>query len=319
MKRSATIAGNLAAFVGSCLLGGAVVATRSVVDDIPPLNLAFLRYAIGGAALAAVVSLLRPAALRIPRHELPRIAGLGVLMYALFPLLFNLSLRYTTASRGAVILALMPLFTALIGAFGRSERLLPVQWFGVVLSILGVTAVFAERGLGFHDSRSVTIGNTLMVLVALTGAVYSVLARPILRRYGAPPVAAIAMLAGAGLLLLPSLANGVAADLTGAPAQRLWLVLYLAIPGGAFAFVLASYALSRLTATQATLYINLNPLVATILAAVLLDESLTRWFVVGFVLVVTGLLLANLPRMRPRSAPTPRASDTSSPDIAGSG
>jgi drug/metabolite transporter (DMT)-like permease len=87
-------------------------------------------------------------------------------------------------------------------------------------------------------------------------------------------------------------------EIADAPASTNLLVLYLAIPGGALAFYLVSFALSRLSATQATLYINLNPLVATILAALLLDEPLTWWFGLGFLLVVTGLLLANLPRMR---------------------
>ncbi len=298
MKLSPVVEGNLAAFVGSCLLGAAVVATRQVVDEIAPLNLAFLRYAIGGAFLAALVAILRPGELTLPRAELPKIAALGALMYALFPFLFNTSLRYTTASRGAVILALMPLFTAVLGAFARSEQLQPVQWLGVVCSIVGVAAVFAESGLHFADGRSAMIGNGLMVVVALVGAVYSVAARPILMRYGAPPVTALAMLAGAALLCLPAFFRGVTREVADAPASTNALVLYLAIPGGALAFFLASFALSRLSATQASIYINLNPLVATILAALLLGETLTWWFALGFLLVVIGLLLANLPRMR---------------------
>ncbi|MCC6314567.1 MAG: DMT family transporter, partial [Thermomicrobiales bacterium] len=289
---------NLSAFVASCLLGGAVVATRKVVGDIAPLNLAFLRYMLGGAYLAAVVAMLRPGTLRVARADLPNIVLLGVLMYALFPFLFNTSLRYTTASRGAVILALMPLFTAVLGAFARSEQLQPVQWLGVVCSIAGVAAVFAESGLQFADGRSAMIGNGMMVVVALVGAVYSVAARPILMRYGAPPVTALAMLAGAALLCLPAFFRGVTQEVTDAPASTNALVLYLAIPGGALAFFLASFALSRLSATQASIYINLNPLVATILAALLLGETLTWWFGLGFLLVVIGLLLANLPRMR---------------------
>ena len=150
MKLSPVVEGNVAAFVGSCLLGGAVVATRQVVDEIAPLNLAFLRYALGGVCLAALVQILRPGALRLPREELPKIAALGVLMYALFPFLFNTSLRYTTASRGAVILALLPLFTAVLGAFARSEQLRAMQWIGVALSIAGVATVFAESGIGFE-------------------------------------------------------------------------------------------------------------------------------------------------------------------------
>ena len=298
MKLSPAVEGNVAAFVGSCLLGAAVVATRQVVDEISPLNLAFLRYAIGGACLAALVTLLRPGALRLPREELPKIALLGVLMYALFPFLFNSALRYTTASRGAVILALMPLFTAVLGAFARSEHLKTVQWAGVVCSIVGVATVFAESGLHFADGRAAMIGNALMVATALAGAVYSVAARPILLRFGAPPVTALAMLAGAALLCVPALFSGVTHEIGGAPVKTNLLVLYLAIPGGALAFFLTSFALSRLSATQATLYINLNPLVATVLAALLLNEKLNWWFAAGFALVVIGLLMANLPRMR---------------------
>jgi drug/metabolite transporter (DMT)-like permease len=312
MKLSPVVEGNLAAFLGSCLLGAAVVATRQVVDEIAPLNLAFLRYALGGACLAAVVSMLRPGALRLPREELPKIVVLGVLMYALFPFVFNTSLRYTTASRGAVILALMPLFTAVLGAFARSERLQAVQWVGVVCSIVGVATVFAESGLHFADGRSAVIGNALMVLAALVGAVYSVAARPVLMRFGVTPVTAIAMLAGAALLVLPALVRGVVREVGDAPASTNLLVLYLAIPGGALAFYLVSFALARLTATQATLYINLNPLVATILAALLLDEKLTWWFAAGFALVVIGLLMANLPRMR-GTQPVAGSTQTSRP------
>lgn len=300
MKLTPAIEGNIAAFIGSCLLGGAVVATRKIIGDIAPLNLAFLRYAIGGACLAAFVSAIRPGALRIPRGQLAPIVLLGVLMYALFPVLFNTSLQYTTASRGAVILALMPLFTAVLGAHARSERLRPAQWLGVALSIGGVAVVFAESGLGFTDGRKVAIGNALMVIAALTGAVYSVRARPYLQRFGAPPVAAIAMLSGAALLLIPALARGVAGEISAASTETSLLVLYLAIPGGALAFFLTTFALSRLTATQATLYINLNPIVATILAALLLDEPLSRWFGLGFILVIIGLLLANLPNRTKR-------------------
>ena len=101
-----------------------------------------------------------------------------------------------------------------------------------------------------------------------------------------------------GAALFARVVPGVAQEVGDAPASTNLLILYLAIPGGAFAFFLASFALSRLSATQATLYINLNPLVATILAALLLDERLTWWFAVGFALVVVGLLMANLPRMR---------------------
>lgn len=295
MKPSPVLAGNLAGFVGSCLLGGSVVATRIIVEHIAPLHLAFLRFLIGGACLAAALTLLRRGAWRIPRSALPRIALLGVCMYAALPTLFNSSLQFTTASRGAVILALMPLFTAIYGATSGSERLRRLQLMGVVCSIAGIVVVFAESGLGSIGSRSVILGNTLMVAAAITGATSNLMAKPLLRSLDALPVTALAMLFGAAFLLLPALAQHTVSEVRAAPSDIRLLVLYLSIPGGALGFFLSIYSIARLSVTQATIYINLNPIVATVLGALLLNEPLTRWFGIGFLLVIAGLLMANVP------------------------
>lgn len=296
MKGNSVFLGNLAGFIGSCLLGGSVVATRVIVEYVAPMHLAFLRFLIGGVCLAAAVTLLRKHPWQIPRSALPRIVLLGVCMYALLPTLFNSSLQYTTASRGAVILAMMPLFTAVYGAVRGSERLIPLQWLGVIISFTGIVTVFAEGGLGFAGSRSVMLGNTLMVAAAITGATSNLMAKPLLRSLDALSVTALAMLFGASMLLVPALLQHTWTEVRSAPTNIHWLILYLSIPGGALGFFLSIYSIGRLSVTQATLYINLNPITATLLAALLLSESLTRWFGLGFVLVIAGLLMANLPK-----------------------
>jgi drug/metabolite transporter (DMT)-like permease len=85
-----------------------------------------------------------------------------------------------------------------------------------------------------------------------------------------------------------------------APVQSNLLVLYLAIPGGALGYFLISFALSRLSPTQTALYINLNPIFAIVLATLLLDESITGWFVAGLIIVIAGLILANMRAVRTR-------------------
>lgn len=318
MKLSPTLQGNLAGIVASCLFGGAVVATRKAVGDFSPLNLALLRWLIGGVVLGAALALIRPGALRIPRAELPRIALLGLLLYGLFPLFFNTALTYTTASRGAVVLALMPLFTAIIGAWLGSERLTSRQWIGVALSIGGIGVVFAESGLGLEGGRDALAGNGLMVGAALMGAIYAVLAKPVFLRLGTAPVTAWAMLFGAAALLLPALVRDVTGQVSEAPNQSNLLVLYLAVPAGALGYFLISFALSRLSPTQTALYINLNPLFAIVLATLLLDESITWWFVAGLVIVIAGLILANMHSVRMRQTVT-TSSDTPAADRAGPG
>ena len=70
----------------------------------------------------------------------------------------------------------------------------------------------------------------------------------------------------------------------------------MGILGGALGFFLWTFALTRLTPTQVAVYVNVNPMVAIILGAVLLSEKLTGVFIAGFVAVIAGVLFVNWPR-----------------------
>ena len=295
MTHRQILVGNAAALVASVLFGASVVATRAAVRDVPPLSLAVLRFGQGALLLVAILLLVAPAALRVERPALRSFALLGVLFYALFPLLFNSALRLTTASRGAVMLATMPLWSALLARTAGREALSRSQSLGVGLSIVGVLVVFADSA-GFGGSGRELAGNALMLLTAICGGAYGVLAKPTLARFPAITVTAYAMLAGVAVLLPLALAEGLPAAVADIDRPTGLLVAFLGIGGGALGFWLISFALARMTPTQAAAYINVNPLIATALGALLLDEALTSGFAVGFALVAAGLLLANWPR-----------------------
>jgi drug/metabolite transporter (DMT)-like permease len=81
--------------------------------------------------------------------------------------------------------------------------------------------------------------------------------------------------------------------------QVLGLVVFLGVLGGSAAFLLWTWALSRLTPTQVAVYVNLNPIVAALLAVLLLGERRSGLFLLGFAAVVTGVLAVNWPARRP--------------------
>jgi drug/metabolite transporter (DMT)-like permease len=108
------------------------------------------------------------------------------------------------------------------------------------------------------------------------------------------------MLIGTAYLAPVALVEGLASATATLGGSTLGLVLFVAVLGGAVAFYLWTAALSRLTPTQVAVYVNINPLVATSLAALLLDEQLSVLFAVGFAAVVAGVLLVNRPGARSR-------------------
>ena len=89
--------------------------------------------------------------------------------------------------------------------------------------------------------------------------------------------------------------NPAVGDLTW---RLLGLVVFLGVLGGSAAFLLWIWALSRLTPTQVAVYVNLNPIVAALLAILLLSERRSLLFVAGFLAVLTGVLLVNWPADR---------------------
>ena len=72
--------------------------------------------------------------------------------------------------------------------------------------------------------------------------------------------------------------------------------MFLGVFSGALGYFFWTFALTHLTPTQVAVYVNVNPMVAIILGAALLEEEITGAFIVGFVAVVVGVLFVNWPR-----------------------
>ena len=294
---SQRLAANVGAFVAAALFGSSVVAVRVAVQEVPPLSLAVLRFGQGGLLLVFLLLLVGARdLLRVRWHDLPLLILLGAVLFAVFPVTFNASLRLIEASRGALILATIPLWSALLARIARSERLSPRQVVGVFLSLGGIGLALAERGLGWQGGLGSLAGDGLMLLTALCGAAYAVLAQRAFARYNAVTVTTYAMVLGTLLLLPAALAEGLVGVLPHLDRQTVALLVFLGVFGGALGFFLWTFALTRLTPTQVAVYINLNPLVAMVLAATLLTERLTIIFAAGFGTVVLGVLLVNWPK-----------------------
>ena len=291
MTRDRAVA-NASACIAAILFGASVVAVRIAVRDIPPLTLALLRFGQGAAFLLAGLALFRRERLRIEPSDLPYLGFLGAIFFAIFPTTFNMGMRYEAASRGALLLATMPLWTLVIARFVSRERLTARQITGVFVSIAGVAIVIMQRGGVGAASADAFRGDLLLILTALCGAIYNVSAKRMLAKYGGLTVTFYAMSIGS-LLLIPALTIERVPTVSQLSGETIWMIVFLGCLGGALAFSLWTSALRRLSPTQVAVYINLNPISATLLAATILHEQLSLLFIVGFVAVAVGLAIVN--------------------------
>jgi drug/metabolite transporter (DMT)-like permease len=288
-RPGATVWAAAAAALASVFFGGMVFSTRFVVSQTDPLTLAFLRCAIGAACLLPMLAARRPG---VRRADLAGITGLGVVLYALMPVLLAFGLQFTYASRGALVLASQPLLTLGLARWRGQESLTPAKLAGIAATIGGLGLALAGRP-GATDAAHLWVGDLILLGAALCVAVYTVYARPYLGRYSPIVFTALTMTVGAVTLApvaaLVSLARGLPAF------TRLgWAaVLYIGIFGAAAAYSLWVWALERTTPTRVAIFLTLNPLTATLLGGTFLDEPITSRFLLGLAVVLAGVAIAH--------------------------
>lgn len=288
------IIGMVAAVASSSLGGLSVAVTRLVVAATDPITLGALRFGIGGL-------LIMPLAWRQGKpwpdaRALPAIAGLGLLYFGVFPILFNGSLIYTTAARGALALSTLPVLTMLVGAVLRVERLTYFKTAGVVIATLGVAMALVTN----LDSAPAGAwrGDLLMILAATCMAFYSIWSKPLAERYGTLVYTALAMAAGASVLVVLACARAGFTAAAGFGPLEWSAVGFLGVFGGMVTFLLWSYALERTTPTLVAISVTVNPIVSGIFAVYALGEPITINLVTGLMLVAAGIAVATSNRGR---------------------
>ncbi|SKA34896.1 Threonine/homoserine efflux transporter RhtA [Enhydrobacter aerosaccus] len=280
--------GVLAAVLSSGLGGTAIGATRYVIGASDALTIGAFRFGIGFAFLLPLA--LRQRARWPARADWPAVIALGLLFFGLFPILFNASLLFTTAARGALALSTLPLLTMAVGAGLKVEPLTGRKTAGVLIAMAGV-AVALLSGLATAPVGAWR-GDLLMVGAALCMALYNVWSKPFIRRSGPLHFTTMGMGVGALCLAVVSAIRGGFAAV-GAFDGAQWLAIaYLGIFGAAIIFFLWAYALERTTPTRVAISVAVNPVTASLVGAVLLAEPIAWNLIVGLVTVLGGITLA---------------------------
>jgi drug/metabolite transporter (DMT)-like permease len=282
------LAGVAAALIGSVLGGTALAGTRFAVGSLDPMAVAAFRYGIGALLLLPFIGPSLPLLYR-RTYALPTL-GLAFLFFAIYPYTFALALAYTTAVRGSLALASMPLLTlAFAIAIGR-EALLWRRVIGALIAVAGL-AFALSPGIG-QAVPGAWRGDLIMVAAAAMQAVYNVLSKPYIERVGALPFTALGMALGGGTLVAVCFFNGNFDRMAGLDPAAWAALLYLGVAGGALLWVLWSVGLRYASASLVALTTTLNALTASFLGAVFLAEPLGVEFAVGLVGVVLGIVVA---------------------------
>jgi drug/metabolite transporter (DMT)-like permease len=225
----------------------------------------------------------------IARSDQKKIWVLGLLAIPLNQGFFLYGLQWTTAAHSALLYGLTPLFVMLFAAWKLKERVTLWRVAGISLAFAGVVIVLLEQGLDLDPEQF--RGDILVLLAVVAWALYTVLGKPLIEKYGAMVITARAMTYGT-ILFLPIGLTSIIEFQPALVGTEAWIgLLYCALLTSVVAYSLWYWALQYIDATQVAVFSNLQPVLAALLAWALLGEPLTTVFVGGGVLVLAGVFL----------------------------
>lgn len=271
--------------------GSTFVVTKSAMAELPPLTMAFIRVLIGTLVLAPfALPRMRASHAALPWKWIWLMALIGV---ALYYVVFNSSLAYTSASQGALVQSSIPAVTALIAVLWLREPASRMRVFGIALSIVGVLIVFAGGNTQVNGAAPQPIlGNLLMFASVVCWGWYTAMAKRVAE---SDAIVVTTWVTAIGTALLLPLA---AIELWGRPlpqpsAGALLGVAYLGVFASGAGYVLYNFALKGMAASQVGVFTNLIPIVGVLTGVIALGEPLAWQAIVGGIVVMLGVWMTS--------------------------
>jgi drug/metabolite transporter (DMT)-like permease len=270
---------------------GNMVVGRAIRGEVPPMSLAFWRWAIA-------LALTLPFALPHLRAQWPllkrgwhAVLVLGLLGVGGFNTLAYLALQYTSATNGVLLNSFIPIATIALSAVFLGKRLHGIEWLGVVLSFAGVITIVARGELATLQTLTLNVGDLWMLGAVIVWAFYTIGLQ--WRPAGVDPMLMLAALIVVGFIVLApayawELASGKA---THASVASYAGIAYVGSIPAFLGYIFYNRGVAEVGASKASLFIHLMPAFGTLLSAIFLSELPHGYHMIGITLIFAGIYL----------------------------
>ncbi len=271
--------------------GSAFPILKVVLTEVSPVTLGFIRF------LAATPFLVLYSRLKYGKGywntfmESPLLLGLmGLTGVTGYHVLQNLAAEITSPTNQSIIISSNPIMVTALGALILKEKIGKNRILGIALGFAGVLLIVLSDNYAMSSVSTSLVGELLSVCAAFSWALYSILSRKLSASHTALELTASSMVFGT-IFFIPVV------YLTGNPhlptSLLVWLgVAELSLISSCLAYALWNHLLSQRDASTVSLSLFLIPVVSATISVTFLSESLSSTTVVGMVMVIIGILIA---------------------------
>lgn len=272
--------------------GGTWIAGRLAVAEAPPLTVASWRFFFAVLLLGAFL-FKREGRPRWSASDWLGLALLGLTGVFLYNLCFLNALKVVEAGRGALVVAFIPALVALADWLFFKVPLTTRRALGVTLAMSGCLLVVTHGTPSRLFDGGLGHGEWLLIGTSLAWTAYTLASRRYSGRLSPLALTFGACLCGWVMLTAAALYEGSLFRLSGVSWRGAGGIAFLGLFGTAIAFTWYSEGINRIGSTRSAAFINLVPVFAVLLGALLLDERLVAGVLAGGALVIAGVLLTS--------------------------
>lgn len=263
----------------------AYVLTRLSLHYFSSFSLGFLRYFVATCTLLIMALITK---MKLPqKSDILYFFAAGAFGFFLYMILFNMGCETVTAATSSIIIATVPIITALLARFINHEKLTVFQWVAILIEFSGVI-ILALMDHAFTLNH----GLIWLFLAAIALSIYNLLQRKLTKTYSGLQASAYSIFAGTVMLsvFLPDSIN----ELQSAPSIQLVYLAILGVFSSAIAYASWAQAFKKAKkASSVSNYMFITPFLTSLLGFILAKEKLNVPTLVGGVVILFGMLIFN--------------------------
>ena len=258
------------------------------------INLTIMRFFIASIGFIAILVIRSKKLSKLQKQDIPSIFVLGFCGVIIYHFGLNYGEQYISAGTASLIITTIPIFIVILSYFFLKERLTKRKTSGIFAALIGVV-IISIWGTEDNSIEIIYMFGALTVLIsAVMGAVYTVAGKKLLNRYTPLSLTIYTMLLGSfGLAPFVLVNNSFLREVANMSIYTWFAIVFLGLFSTVLGYIIWYVALEKREASELSIYLYMIPVVSTIISYFLFDDKITPLFILGGLLVITGLVMVN--------------------------
>ncbi len=261
---------------------------KIALREFSPLAFNGIRMVVASVILVSFF-LISKEGLSVTRSDFWKIIVLGLVGNTVFQMFFIHGLNWSTASNTAIVMAMTPVFVALLSTSSKQEKIHWAAWMGIVVSFVGLYLVLTKQPGVFRFSWQEIRGDLLILFGNLCWAVYTVFSKPLLERMSPLKLTSTTMAVGAFFYLPFCLKDIARLPLSKITSGAWGALLYSSLFALTLSYLIWYRSVKRVGNTKTAIYGNITPILTVIIAYFFIAERITLLQGIGAGIIILGV------------------------------